>query len=131
MPVKLRQCFPWSEPTHFISLRDSDDKEIALIDHPSSLDDDSRQALELALAEAGFVLDVTQVVNIEEEIEIRQWTVVTKQGRRSFQTHLDDWPRVLPAGGLLIRDVAGDLYRLPVPATLDKKSRELLWAFVD
>jgi hypothetical protein len=52
-------------------------------------------------------------------------------GNRSFQTHLDDWPRVLPGGGLLIRDVAGDLYRLADPKRLDKKSRALLWAFVD
>ena len=131
VPVKLRQCFPWSEPARFISLRDSDDKEVALIEAPTSLDADSRQAFELALAEAGFVLDVTQVLDIDEEIEIRQWTVETKQGSRSFQTHLDDWPRVLPSGGLLIRDVAGDLYRLPEPSTLDKKSRALLWAFVD
>jgi hypothetical protein len=129
--VKLRQCFPWSEPTRFVSLRDSDDKEIALIDAPTVLDAESRKAFELALAEAGFVLDVTRVLEIEEEIEIRQWTVETKQGNRSFQTHLDDWPRVLPSGGLLIRDVAGDLYRLPEPETLDKKSRALLWAFVD
>jgi hypothetical protein len=34
-------------------------------------------------------------------------------------------------GGLLIRDVAGDLYHLAEPAKLDKRSRELLWAFVD
>jgi len=129
--VKLRQCFPWSEPTRHISLRDSDDKEIALVEDPASLDAESRQAFELALAEAGFVLEVTRVVEIEEEIEIRQWTVETKQGNRSFQTHLDDWPRALPGGGLLIRDVAGDLYRLGDPARLDKKSRALLWAFVD
>jgi hypothetical protein len=129
--VRLRQCFPWSEPTRHISLRDSEDKEIALVDDPASLDFDSRQALELALAEAGFVLEVTRVVDIDEEIEIRQWTVETKQGNRSFQTHLDDWPRVLPGGGLLIRDVAGDLYRLGDPARMDKRSRALLWAFVD
>ena len=129
--IKLRQCFPWSEPTRHISLRDTDDKEIALVDDPSSLDAESRKAFELALAEAGFVLEVTRVMEIEEEIEIRQWTVETKQGNRSFQTHLDDWPRVLPGGGLLIRDVAGDLYRLANPSRLDKKSRALLWAFVD
>ena len=131
VPVKLRQCFPWSEPTRHISLRDSDDKEVALVEDPALLDAESRQALELALAEAGFVLEVTRVVEIEEEIEIRQWTVETKQGNRSFQTHLDDWPRVLPGGGLLIRDVAGDLYRLADPKGFDKKSRALLWAFVD
>lgn len=129
--VKLRQCFPWSEPTRHISLRDNDDKELALVEDPASLDAESRQALELALAEAGFVLDVTRVLAIEEEIEIRQWTVETRQGKRSFQTHLDDWPRLLPSGGLLIRDVAGDLYRLADPKGLDKKSRALLWAFVD
>ena len=129
--VKLRQCFPWSEPTRHISLRDNDDNEIALVEDPSSLDAESRQAFELAVAEAGFVLEVTRVLEIEEEIEIRQWTVDTKQGKRSFQTHLDDWPRVLPGGGLLIRDVAGDLYRLADPKGLDKKSRALLWAFVD
>jgi hypothetical protein len=37
----------------------------------------------------------------------------------------------LPHGGLLIRDLAGDLYHLGKTDQLDKKSRELLWAFVD
>jgi hypothetical protein len=131
VPVRLRQCFPWSEPGLHLSLRDDEDREVAIIDDPAQLDDRSREALEHAIAEAGFVLEVTRVLSIEEEVEIRQWTVDTEQGRRSFQTHLDDWPRILPSGGLLIRDVAGDLYRFASPRTMDKKSRELLWAFVD
>ena len=129
--VRLRQCFPWSEPHRHLSLRDDTEREIVLVEDPASLDAASRRAIERALADAGFVLEVTRVVEVEEEVEIRQWTVETRQGRRSFQTHLDDWPRALPAGGLLIRDVAGDLYRLPAPAALDRRSRELLWAFVD
>jgi len=78
----------------------------------------------------GLLIPKTLLEGVEE-VEIRQWTVETVHGTRSFQTHLDDWPRVLPGGGLLIRDVAGDLYRLPDPYELDRKSRELLWAFVD
>ncbi|HEX6053295.1 MAG TPA: DUF1854 domain-containing protein [Gemmatimonadaceae bacterium] len=131
VPVRLRQCFPWSEPGLHLSLRDDEDREVAIVDDPAQLDDESRRALEQAIAEAGFVLEVTRVLSIEEEVEIRQWTVETLQGRRSFQTHLDDWPRILPSGGLLIRDVAGDLYRFSSPGTMDRKSRELLWAFVD
>jgi len=131
VPVRLRQCFPWSEPGLHLSLRDDEDREVAIVDDPAELDTESRGAIEQALAEAGFVLEVTRVLDIEEEVEIRQWTVETRQGRRSFQTHLDDWPRGLPNGGILIRDVAGDLYRLADPARMDKKSRELLWAFVD
>ena len=131
VPVKLRQCFPWSEPGLHLSLRNDEDREVAIVDDPASLDPESRRALEQALAEAGFVLEVTRVLSIDEEVEIRQWTVETRQGPRSFQTHLDDWPRTLPNGGILIRDVAGDLYRLASPAGMDKTSRELLWAFVD
>jgi len=129
--VRLRQCFPWSEPHRFLSLRDEDDEEVALIEEPAVLAPESRYAIEQALAEAGFVLEVTRVVSIEEEVEIRQWKVETKHGPRSFQTHLDDWPRALPNGGLLIRDVAGDLYLLATPGEMDRRSKELLWAFVD
>jgi hypothetical protein len=129
--VRVRQCFPWSEPHRHISLRDDEEQEVAFIDDPALLEPESQRALEHSLAVAGFVLEVTRVVDIDEEVEIRQWTVDTIHGTRSFQTHLDDWPRVLPGGGLLIRDVAGDLYRLPDPRELDRKSRELLWAFVD
>ena len=129
--VRLRQCFPWSEPHRHLSLRDDKDREVLLVEDPATLAPESRSALDSALAEAGFVLEVMRVLEIDEQVEIRQWTVETAHGRRSFQTHLDDWPRVLPMGGLLIRDVAGDLYRLTDPRAMDRRSRELLWAFVD
>ena len=129
--VWVRRCFPWSEPGHYLSLRDADEEEFALVRDPAELDPRSRAALEGALALAGFVFEVTRVLEIEEEVEIRHWRVETRQGSRVFQTRLDDWPRTLPHGGLLIRDVTGDLYHLGKPAALDRHSRALLWAFVD
>lgn len=129
--VRVRRAFPWSEPGRFISLRDVEDREFALIAEPQALDAGSRHALEAALAAAGFVFIVTAVHAIEEEVEIRTWRVTTRQGARTLQTRLDDWPRPLPGGGLLIRDVAGDLYRIDALAALDDRSRELLWAYVD
>jgi len=129
--VSVRRCFPWSEPLRHLSLRDTDEEEFALVKDPAELDARSRAALETALAVAGFVFEVTHVLEIEEEVEIRRWRVETRQGPRTFQTRLDDWPRTLPHGGLLIRDLAGDLYHLGKPERLDRKSRELLWAFVD
>ena len=129
--VSVRRCFPWSEPTRHLSLRDEEAGEFALVRDPAELDARSRAALEMALAVAGFVFEISRVLEIEEEVEIRRWRVETKQGPRTFQTRLDDWPRLLPHGGLLIRDLAGDLYHLAEPAALDRESRELLWAFVD
>lgn len=129
--VRVRRAFPWSEPGRFISLRDATDREFALVAEPRALDAESRDVLEAALEAAGFVFVVTAVTEIEEEVEIRTWRVATRQGARTFQTRLDEWPRPLPGGGLLIRDVAGDLYRIDDLAALDAKSRELLWAYVD
>jgi hypothetical protein len=131
VPVQLTMCFPWSEPGRYLSLRDTDERELALVVDIGVLDGESARHLAAAMAASGFVLDVTRVLSVDEEVEIRQWVVETRQGRRTFQTHLDDWPRTLPGGDLLIRDVAGDLYRLHAPAHMDAHSRALLWAFVD
>ena len=129
--VTVRQCFPWSQPTRYLSLRDDDEDELALISDTRALGPDSRAALERALAAAGFVLEITAVSAIEEEVEVFSWTVSTRQGARRFQTRLDDWPVALPNGAQLIRDVSGDLYLLRDVLSLDEKSRALLWSFVD
>ncbi len=130
-PVTLLRCFPWSAPDRLISLRDDDEEEVALVREPGELDPASRKVLEEGLVEVGFVLRVTRILEIEEEIEIRTWQVDTAQGRRWFQTPRDEWPRELPGGGLLVRDVAGDLYHIPDPDRLDPESQRQLWAFVD
>lgn len=129
--VTPRYCFPWSRPGRYVSLRDDAGREVILVDDVAALDEPARRALEHALAEQGFVFEVTRIEAVTEEVEIRHWVVETRQGRRGFQTRLDDWPRTLPDGGILIRDVAGDLYLIPDRRTLDSPSRDLLWAFVD
>ncbi len=130
-PVKVCRCFPWSEPTLYVSLRDNEEEEIALVRELAELEPASREALELALAEAGFVMEIQEIFAIDEEIEIRNWKVGTCRGKRSFQTPRDEWPREVPGGGLIIRDVSGDLFYVPDPESLDAASLRLLWPFVD
>jgi len=130
-PVWVFRCFPWTAAGRFVSLRDEDEEEFALVRDPEALDERSRGALERALLEAGFVLEVERILEVEEEVEIRPWRVETRQGPRRFQTLRDEWPREVPGGGLLIRDVAGDLFWIPDPAGLDAHSRREIWAFVD
>jgi len=127
--VRVRPLFPWSEEDRHVSLRDVGNREFALVGPGDELDAESVRALDEAMRAAGFVLEVSAVLDIEEEIEIRVWHVQTRQGPRTFQTHLDDWPRDVPGGGILIRDVAGDLYHVADPDSMDRRSRELLWAF--
>ena len=129
--VRVCRLFPWSHATEWISLRDAEDEELALVHRPADLDPESRSALEISLVEAGFVMQVESILAVDEEIEIRTFEVLTAQGKRSFQTERDAWPESLPDGGLLIRDVAGDLYAVPESARLDARSRKLMWVFVD
>ncbi len=132
-PQKVRavRCFPWSAPAQHVSLRDDDEEEVALVEHPGSLDPDSRRALEASLREAGLVFRVEAILKVEEDFELRLWKVRTEQGVRSLQTALDAWPRPTPEGGLLLEDVQGDLYAIPEAARLDAASRRRLWAFLD
>ena len=58
--VVVRRCFPWSEPGRYVSLRDADQAEVALVRDPADLTPASREALGLAMAEAGFVFEVTR-----------------------------------------------------------------------
>ena len=130
-PVWVRRCFPWTAPARFVSLRDRDEEEVALVRDLDELEPDSRRVLATSLAEAGFVLEVTGVKAVEDEIEIRTFHVQTKQGARRFQTLRDEWPRPMPDGGILLKDVAGDLYLVPDPKALDRPSRDRLWALLD
>jgi hypothetical protein len=52
----------------------------------------------------------------------------TRSGSESIGGAAAVW---LIASSLLIRDVTGDFYRIRDPGALDRKSRALLWAFVD
>ncbi len=129
--VSVHRCFPWSEPGGYITLRDADGHEVGFIQDLDELDAQSRSAVEAALGEAAFVLEVQRIDSIEAEFEIRHWKTVTRQGPFSFQTKLDEWPQPMADGSLLLRDIAGNLIRFIDPAGMDKASQKLLWAFVD
>ena len=78
-----------------------------------------------------LIIEITKVISCSEEFEVRTWDVETQQGPRKFQTKRDAWPRILPEGKLLIKDVAGDLYCIHAPHRMDAHSRKQLASFID
>lgn len=130
LPVALTECFPWSRPGEFISLRDREKNEVALIRDLDELNEESRSALRKALDISGFAFEITHLVEIEKDFELRRWKVETRQGSRRFVTKLEDWPRVLEDGRILIEDLAGDVYVIPDRHQLDRKSQQLIWSYV-
>lgn len=129
--VHVTTCFPWSAPGTYLSLRDDEGHEVALIPSMETIDAESRTVLLQALHDATFAFEITGVVLVRKEFEIRHWDVTCAEGHRVFQTHVDDWPRHLPPKGLLVTDVAGDVYRIADWTRLDAQSKKQLAMFVD
>ena len=128
--VKIKQCFPWSEPTEFLSLRDEKENEVFLIEKLEDLDVLTRLTIEEYLKAAEFVMKIEKVLHIEEDVELREYTVLTGQGKRVFHTKLEDWPEFLPDGSILIEDLAGDIFKIDDIKLLDPMSQKNLSPYV-
>ena len=129
--VRVQPCFPLSEPNRFFSLLDNDGNETCMVENPSDLDAPGHAALSTAIADAAFTIKVTAIESISNDIDLRIWQVLTSSGSRTFETRLGSWPRKLEDGGVLIQDIAEDLYHIENANALDSRSRQLLWAFSD
>src|SRR5438445_539887 len=79
--VWVRRCFPWSEPARFVSLRDDEEREVALVRDPAELDPASRRVLEEAMVAAGFVFEIIRAavspIRRRVTIERKSATVAT------------------------------------------------------
>lgn len=129
--VVCKPCFPWSSPGTFISLIDSDGKTQKIVESLSDLSDRENEALVKAMTLSGFLFEITQIFEIEEEFELRHWHVETNQGMRTFQTAIENWPRPLAAETFLVEDIGGDLYLLRRSIFCQQKARSTFEALLD
>ena len=131
VPVNPCPCFPWSEKGQFISLRDDEGNELALIEDVATLRPEDQTRIHEALDAGQFTFEITRIDEIERDFELRVWKVDTNRGKRKLQTMLDDFPQIMDDGKVLITDLAGDLYEIRDRSKLDKASQKKLWAFTD
>jgi len=124
-------CFPWMKKNEYISIRDEDSNEVFLIKELSQLDEESKKAVSESLIAASFMMKILAIKEINDEFEIRNWKVITKQGPYTFQTQIDYWPQVFNKTTIIIRDITGNIFYVNDPLSLDDKSQHLLWPFLD
>jgi len=130
-PVQVVCAFPWTNPQEYISIRDDKGRELVLIEAIKDLKDPVRQIIEEELARWSFLPRITRIEAVVSEMELFRWKVETNSGPRDFMTHRHEYPRSLPGGKILLKDVGNDLYLIENPKQLDPKSRKILWAHVD
>jgi len=95
--VHIARCFPWSVPDAYISVRNADDREVALLDSLDELDPDSREIAAAELRDKTFNPMIRRVLECKDEFGISSITAETDRGKVIFQIHGRDDVRLLSA----------------------------------
>jgi len=108
--VDIKKCFPVTAPLNYLSIKDEKKNEIVLLETLDDLDEVNREIVLKYLDCKSFIFEITGIYDIQEEFGVRHWEVLTKQGKKVFQTELDVWPEQLVDNSILIKDIFADKF---------------------
>ena len=114
--VAVHRCFPFSDPSRYISIRepDNDGREIGLILDLKDLSEETQSILEEQMALRYFTPHILQVRDIKEEYGYSYWEVVTDKGACRFTVRMGAGS-VYPIGPnrYLVNDLDGNRFEIP------------------
>jgi len=136
--VVLTLAFPLTHPSRMLVVRDSDLKEIGIIDDYLTVDEQSRGVLEEELENAYFVPRITRIVSAQygitqgksREQSLGTFEVETDRGPRTIQVQFLQSMRFLPGGRIVLEDVDANRYEITSINHLDARSQALLEPFL-
>jgi hypothetical protein len=124
--VEPVRAFPILDSLHWISICDSDGRELACIYDLAEMPDAARRVLEEDLARREFVPTLEQIYHVSAESAPSEWDVQTDRGRTRFMLNSEDDIRRLGATSVLVIDVNGIRYLINDLRQLDVASRKIL-----
>lgn len=133
--VVLRSCFPVSDGTAFLSVRDANEEkqpEIGIIEDWTHLKPEDREAVTAELNLYYLVPKITRIDEIKEELGFLYWTVDTDKGPQEFvmRNSITRNTRQVSAHHWLIIDVNDARHEIPDFTKLDSRSQKLLARFL-
>lgn len=131
LDVRVRWCFPQSEPTRYLSICNRRDEEIGVLREPGQLDGESKRHMQRALEKQYFVPRITRMLEVTERGHVLYCTVETDRGPRQFAVNdLRQNVSNPEANRYVIQDVRGNRYEIADLSQLDTKSQEHAASFV-
>lgn len=114
--VAVHRCFPFSDPSRYISIREpeNDGREIGLIRDLQDLPKETRTMLEEQMALRYFTPQIQKIRDIKEEYGYSYWEVVTDKGLCRFTVRMGTGS-VYPIGPdrYLVNDLDGNRFEIP------------------
>jgi len=125
--VSLVRLFPLTEPEKWISVQDSEEKEIGIIPDLKGMTQESLSIVREHLDKRYLVPEILRIVACRARFDLTEWEVETNRGKVTILTRnlRDNVQRPLP-NRLALIDVEGNRYDIPDIEALDPMSRRLL-----
>jgi hypothetical protein len=122
--LEPRRLFPVNRPDEYITLLDTDGKEVALIRSINDLDKDSKETVTYSLNDYYLVPHILKILSITEKNGKIHWTVETDRGYKEFDVRNRNHDvRVYSDGRVRVRDSDDNRYIITDYRKLDKHSK--------
>ncbi|MGC9522602.1 MAG: DUF1854 domain-containing protein [Anaerolineae bacterium] len=133
--VILRSCFPVSDDSAYLSVRDANAEkqpEIGILKDWTALDRENRAAVEAELSLYYLVPKITAIKDIKEQLGFLYWTVETDKGPQEFvmRNSITRKTREVSPGHWLLIDVNDARHEIEDFETLDARSQKLLGRYL-
>jgi hypothetical protein len=130
MDVRLRRAFPWSKKSELVSVRNSEGKELLMIESLADLDAPLRTKVEKWLDEHSFIPKITRIHQVDVRFGYQMWNVETDRGPAEFRVQEREDIRFLNDGRFSVKDADGNVYELTSLEKLDDQSRRAVEALL-
>ncbi len=130
--LEPKRLFPFTNHNMFITLLDSNEKEVGFVRDLEELDPDSVKALEECFEEYYMIPMIQKILACEDKFGTLKWTVETDRGPIIFsiRNRHSDIKKLYPTGRVIVRDSNDNRYEIPDVNALDKHSMHLLFSYV-
>jgi hypothetical protein len=133
--VVLRSCFPVSDNTAYLSVRDAtieEQPEIGIVEDWTELKPEDREAIEAELSLYYLVPKITRIHSIKEQLGFLYWEVETNKGPQEFvmRNSITRKTREVSPGHWLLIDVNDARHEIEDYRDLDARSQKLLGRYL-
>jgi hypothetical protein len=131
--VKVLRMFPFTDPAHFISIREPDEKqkEIGVIEDLSVFPEETVKMIERQLSLRYFTPVITKINNIRDEYGYAYFDVETDRGQCRFVIHMGGSDVVhLSETRIIISDLDENRFEIPDIMKLSTHERKKLDLFL-
>ena len=130
--LEPRMLFPYTNHTMYITLLDSDEKELGFVRDLEELDDESKKALMECFKEYYMIPKILKVIDCEDKFGTLKWTVETDRGRITFniKNRHSDIKHLYGTSRVIVRDSNDNRYEIPDINNMDAHSNRIMFSYL-